>query len=222
VKIVDWGTIDYLMASERQLSLVEEVANGLADDTLVLCSHPPVVTVGRGTKPSDIFAWQGQTIETSRGGRATYHGPSQLVIYPILNLTNSRKHIPAKDVHAYLRALENATVEFLNLCGVKNAKAKTVTVPDSAEDAEGPLSLTGVWVNEKKIASIGIAVRKWTTYHGVAVNIHQDANAFRGINPCGFKSEIMTSVEEILDATISKDFVLKNATASYCNLLSAT
>lgn len=183
MRIEDWGLIEYESSVTKQLQLVDEVFAG-AEDRLVFCVHPPVVTLGRGTVLSeDVTGWSGSTIETSRGGRATYHGPNQQVIYPIINL----KRMGRQDVHAYLRALENATVVSLREAGLVNAEVRTAKV--------GDISLTGVWVGERKVASIGIAVRKWVTYHGVAINVRHDPSAFQGIRPCGFASDVMTSLE---------------------------
>jgi lipoyl(octanoyl) transferase len=188
MKIEDWGLIEYKSAVDRQLAAVDEIAAG-GEQRLVLCTHPPVVTIGRGTEPGDVDGWSGDTLETSRGGRATYHGPSQIVIYPLIDLRTARPGMPARDVHAYLRALEQATVQCLQATDLQT-EVRTSQL--------GELSLTGVWCGSKKIASIGIAVRKWITYHGVAINVLHDPEAFRGIRPCGFQSSIMTSVEEEL------------------------
>src|SRR5689334_816484 len=106
MKTIDWGLIEYSQATAKQIELVADLSeaadNGASDesvsDTIVFCAHKPVVTIGRGTKPGEVFGWQGSTVETSRGGRATYHGPSQIVAYPIVNLNRSR------DLHGYLRA----------------------------------------------------------------------------------------------------------------------
>ncbi len=162
-----------------------------AEERLVICTHPPVVTLGRGTPSEDILNWQGETIESTRGGRATYHGPSQMIIYPIVDLRKRREAVRAKDVHAYLRAVEMATVQGLHLLGLRNAEARTTKM--------GDMSLTGVWVGEKKIASIGVAVKKWVTYHGMALNVLKDEKAFQGIKPCGFSPSVMTSLEEQLE-----------------------
>ena len=105
MKFENWGTIDYKEAEERQLQYVEEVASGEREETIVLCDHPAVVTTGRATEDSDVFAWDGPVYEISRGGRATYHGPNQLVAYPILKLSTQRKNIKSKDINSYLRAL---------------------------------------------------------------------------------------------------------------------
>jgi len=205
INIQDWGVVDYETAVNRQLELVDALAGGdqSADgqstramgDTLVFCSHPPVVTLGRATTSEDLIGWDGDTIETARGGRATYHGPSQLVIYPIIDLRVRRADLPEKDIHAYLRVLEQTTVKALQSLGLVEAEARTTQA--------GEISLTGVWVGDKKIASIGIAVRKWISYHGIAINVEDDPQAFRGIRPCGFSSDVMTSVEAQLRSVAS-------------------
>lgn len=178
---------------EQQLELVEKVSKGLKPDTVVFCSHPPVVTIGRATQPEDIFSWAGETIEVSRGGRATYHGPSQLVIYPIFSLE------PKHNVVGFLRHFENIIVKVLASYAIK-AVGKSV---DKKITPEG-LEETGVWVRKQKIASLGLAVKQWTTYHGAALNVHHDPQAFQGLNPCGFKSSVMTSLEEVLQKPIDK------------------
>jgi lipoate-protein ligase B len=209
MRIEDWGSIEYELASRRQLLAVESVGTG-AESILVFCEHPSVVTLGRGVKPGDVFGWAGSTVETSRGGRATYHGPGQIVAYPIINLEASR------DLHAYLRLLEQAIVATLREFQIV-AEARTVNLgPDEP-------SLTGVWVGEHKIASIGIAVKKWVTYHGLALNVLDDPLAFQGINPCGFKTEIMTSMQAVLresgrDPSVSKRDIQKVLAANLTGL----
>jgi lipoyl(octanoyl) transferase len=187
LNFADWDLIHYNLATERQYELVEEVALG-APEMVVFCRHPSVVTLGRATEPGDVTGWTGETAETSRGGRATYHGPGQIVIYPILDLKKRER-----DLHGYLRGLESAVSRALHQIGILGAEARTVLVDE--------LSFTGVWVGDKKIASIGIAVRKWVTYHGCAINFAKDEMAFQGISPCGFQRSVMTSVEEILGET---------------------
>ena len=182
----DWGLIDYEQALQKQVDLVEAVSQDPSHPGfLIFCTHPAVVTTGRQTKPEDIFAWQGPVVEVSRGGRATYHGPSQLVVYPILNLKFARHSRGPQEVRGYLRALEQAIVETLKEFGISAA--------GKAEAEE-----TGVWVFDKKIASLGIAVKKWISYHGAAINLTFDPQAFAGMNPCGFKSDVMTSAEQQL------------------------
>lgn len=210
MRIEDWGLVEYEPAVERQLAAVEEVASGdpeATDETstanpnskhserIIICTHPPVVTLGRATAPEDLTGWNGTTVESSRGGRATYHGPNQIVIYPILDLRRKRAAFKERDIHAYLRAMEAATVVGLREMGLTRAEARTTEV--------GGISLTGVWIGDHKIASMGIAVRKWITYHGVAINILNDPSAFKGIRPCGFAADIMTSAESELGAKVS-------------------
>jgi lipoyl(octanoyl) transferase len=200
----DWGLIDYESALQKQLEYVDQVA---ADDNhpgfLVFCTHPAVVTTGRQTKPEDIFAWQGPVVEISRGGQATYHGPSQVVVYPIINLKQPRAGRGAQEIRGYLRDFEQAIVNTLKHFDVPAEGNQT----DKVED-------TGVWLETasglKKIASLGIAVKKWTTFHGAAINVLDDANAFQGINPCGYKSDTMISVEKFLGKKIkAEEFKLR-------------
>jgi lipoyl(octanoyl) transferase len=113
ISVQDWGLIDYELALQKQTDLVDLVHQELARETLVFCTHPPVVTLGRGTKPGDVFGWQGPAVEINRGGRATYHGPSQMVVYPILDL-NQR----GRDLHKYMRNLETAVVRALSDFGI--------------------------------------------------------------------------------------------------------
>lgn len=193
MRVEDWGLIDYELSSARQLERVDEIAGG-ADERLVICSHPPVVTLGRASQPDDLKGWTGPIFSSSRGGRATYHGPNQIVLYPMVDLRRVRADLPERDVHAYLRILEEVAVVALRELGLGQAEARTTEA--------GDLSLTGVWVGPKKIASIGIAVRKWITYHGIAVNILKDERAFQGINPCGFTANVMTSLEEEIGGPI--------------------
>lgn len=197
----DWGLVPYEDALDRMLGLVEKVAAGEHPGALVFCSHPPVITLGRATQPGDVFAWDGPILEISRGGRATYHGPSQLVVYPVFSLKQERRGRAPQEIAGYLRALEEAIVAALAEEGVeavgKSLKKKN---PDAAAADE-----TGVWVGERKIASLGIAVKKWVTYHGAAINIDRDPKAFSGMNPCGFRRDVMVSLEDVLNRPISRE-----------------
>lgn len=195
MKLIDWGLVDYNQALEQQLDLLEQVSAGEKKETLIYCTHPPVVTLGRAATSNDITGWTGSTYEISRGGKATYHGPNQLVVYPILDLKKiNRKSMPANDLHAYLRGFEQAIVDTLKTYDI----TATTTPTEEVESVDDKPQWTGVWVGNKKIASIGIAVKKWVTYHGAAINIENDSTAFQGINPCGFSSEVMTSLEELM------------------------
>ncbi len=192
----DWGLIDYNKSLKKQSDYLEIVA---ADNNhpgfLIFCSHSAVVTTGRQTQVDDIFAWNGPITEVSRGGRATYHGPSQLIIYPIVNLKKPRAGRGPQEVRGFIRALENCIVLTLSEYELQSC-GKTNT------DAESSLADTGVWVGEQKIASIGIAVRKWVSFHGAAINLLNDPLAFQGLNPCGYNSSVMTNLETCLNEEI--------------------
>ncbi len=129
-----------------------------------------------------------------KGGRATYHGPSQLVVYAIADLAKPRTRRKSRDVVGFLRDIENAIVLTLKEYGVesfgKSFQQKSLDLSAKEE--------TGVWIGDRKIASVGIAVKRWVTFHGAAINLDHDPNAFQGMSPCGFKSEVMISLEEHL------------------------
>lgn len=212
----DWGLISYEEAMNKQLEYVENLDAVLTKGEnhpgfLIFCSHPAVVTTGRQTQTSDIFSWQGPVIEVSRGGRATYHGPSQIVVYPIISLKNPRGQKAesdeprvAQDVRGYLRTFEAAIVKTLKHYGITTEGKTPQKMPGQAVETDE----TGVWMGNQKIASLGIAVKKWITYHGAAINFFNDPTAFTGINPCGFKTETMISVEKVVgDGKVSvEDF----------------
>lgn len=201
LEFIDWGIIEYSEALERQLTITEEVSQNHRPDTLIFCTHPPVVTMGRATKNDDVFGWRGMTIEVSRGGRATYHGPSQQVIYPILNLNQARHNRKEREIAGYIRALETAIVNSLRTYQVdaigRSPRRKDETSPVQEE--------TGVWVGNKKIASLGIGVKKWTTFHGAAINVDYDPTAFHGLKPCGFESSTMISLEQLINQKIDRN-----------------
>jgi lipoyl(octanoyl) transferase len=207
VEIQDWGLIDYEQALKKQEELVEKIASEKSEGILVFCSHPAVVTLGRKTQEGDVFAWNGPIKEISRGGRATYHGPSQIVVYPILNLEYEAPGRPKRDIGWFLRCLENSIVKTLTKYDVqatgKSLQKKSTAIENAQEE-------TGVWVGDKKIASLGIAIRKWITFHGAAINIDEDPRAFFGMNPCGFSSSTMISLEKILNKKVDRDKFQQN------------
>jgi lipoyl(octanoyl) transferase len=189
-----WGLVDYQVAVERQLHLVNELSLYQRTDTVVFCTHPPVVTLGRTTPKADLLSWSGSVIESSRGGRATYHGPSQLVVYPILDLRREdHAGLRARDVGGYIRLLGQCVVDVTRQLGIESVLRQGV---EKDEDGHAR-QLTGIWVGERKLASIGVAVKKWITYHGIAINLRSDPQAFSGIRPCGFKPGTMTSLQEL-------------------------
>ena len=177
IKFENLGHIDYQKALDYQLKVLEEVRLDPSQERILICSHPSVVTLGKKASIGEIQSWKGPTIPVSRGGKVTYHGPGQVVCYPILDL-----NLRNRDLHILLRNLDKATILNLEVLGVKAQRSENGT---------------GVWVSELKIASIGIAVKRWVSYHGIAINLFHDPLAFRGISPCGFSSKVMTSLEEL-------------------------
>jgi lipoate-protein ligase B len=178
----DLGRQSYARVLELQRSLARRrIAGDIEDDLLLLVEHEPVVTLGRGTRPHSLplsvsaLARKGIAVyEVERGGDVTFHGPGQLVGYPILDLRTHRE-----DLHWYLRSLERALIAGLDSLGIAAG-----TNP----------GLTGVWTRGRKIASIGIHVKQWITYHGFALNVSTDLSYFDLIVPCGIRDVVMTSV----------------------------
>ena len=177
---VRWlGRIGYAEALSLQEKMVaRKREDARAPDTLLLLEHDPVYTIGR---TPDQTSLRGAThlphpvFQINRGGQATYHGPGQLVGYPIIDLRNC-----GQDLHKFLRWIEELLVELLTSFGIE------------AQRREG---LTGVWVDHRKIASIGVGVRHWITMHGFALNVCGDLSPFAKITPCGIANVTMTSIE---------------------------
>ena len=189
--VVDWGRTDYRAAWDRQTDLVSRRLVGEIGDTLVFTEHEPVFTVGlrRGADshlvwPDDRLSREGvQVVKTNRGGDITYHGPGQIVGYPIVSLAARR------DLHAYLRFLEQVLINALGSLGL------------AADRREGK---TGIWLGHRKIAAIGVAVRRWVAYHGFALNVEPDLAHFGGIVPCGISANdgTVTSMRVELGRTV--------------------
>ena len=178
------GRLAYEKGIELQEFLVREKVAGESNDDLLLLEHDPVYTMGRARDESSIGEEDRlphPIHRTNRGGQATYHGPGQLVGYPILNL-NRR----GRDLHRYLRFLEEVIIGILAEYSVRGARRD---------------GLTGVWVEERKIASIGVGVRRWISMHGFALNVARDLPGFDEIIPCGIAGVRMTS----LSAECEKD-----------------
>lgn len=170
------GRVPYAQAQAWQEALVARRMAG-GRDALLLLEHPPVYTLGRGADARHLGAaatGEVPVIRAHRGGQVTYHGPGQLVGYPILDL---RQHRP--DIRWYLRTLEEVLISALRDLGI---------------DADRRAGLTGVWVGERKIASIGVAIRRWVSWHGFALNVSRDLSGFAAITPCGIAGVEMTSV----------------------------
>lgn len=170
------GRTSYAECYELQKALVEERAADAIGDVLILTEHEPVITLGRGVAPASFEAGDVPVVEIERGGEATYHGPGQLVAYPILKLPEGRR-----DLHRYLRDLEEVVIGVLAEFDLEATRKK---------------DLTGVWIGPQKICSIGVAVRRWVTYHGLAVNLHTDLSAFQSFQPCGLDPNVMTRLAD--------------------------
>jgi lipoate-protein ligase B len=193
-KVVDLGIREYGDTWELQKRLVAERQADQIGDTLLLVEHPDVITLGRrSSSKSNVLSDEIPQFEIERGGDVTYHGPGQLVGYPILRLDE-----PERDLHRYLRKLEEALIA---VCG-------DFGLAGSRKDG-----LTGVWLGEKKVASLGIAVRRWVTLHGFALNVSTALDRFRSINPCGLDAAVMTSLSEAAGRAITVDEVKPRAIA---------
>jgi lipoate-protein ligase B len=201
-KVYKFGRIPYDKALTLQLALLEKRKRGEIEDTLLLLEHPPTFTIGRRGNMGNMLAAgdalkkEGITLEViSRGGDITFHGPGQLVGYPIMDLNNM-----GRDIHNYLRNLEETLILALEGYGIK------------ARRVEG---VTGVWAKWHKIASIGVGVKRWITYHGFALNVNTDLSYFDRIVPCGIPDVKMTSVQrwlaqkEELDMADAEDAVIR-------------
>ena len=195
------GTMEYRAALDLQDALVEARQQGRIGDLLLLLEHPHVYTLGRGASERFIVAPPRDVpiYRVSRGGQVTYHGPGQLVGYPILKLEGA-----ARDVHGYLRALEQVLIDALARCEI------------TAGRRDG---LTGVWVDRRKIASLGVGIRRWTTLHGFAVNVATDLGCFDAIVPCGIKGCVMTSIAAEGRPEISVDAFAKLVQERFAALL---
>ncbi|MCE9611290.1 MAG: lipoyl(octanoyl) transferase LipB [Chthoniobacter sp.] len=191
------GRLPYAEALALQESLVaRKIADPGTPDTLLLLEHEPVFTIGRTPDRSslrDVAALPHPLVVTGRGGQATYHGPGQLIGYPILDLKPR-----GQDLHRYLRALEEMLIALCAQFGVTGTRRE---------------GLTGVWVGEKKLASIGIGVRRWISLHGFALNVGGDLAPYRAITPCGIADVEMTSLERETGRVISVEAAATTAAA---------
>ncbi|HEY6061248.1 MAG TPA: lipoyl(octanoyl) transferase LipB [Gemmatimonadales bacterium] len=170
------GRVPYRAALAWQRALAEERISGRRGDLLLLLEHDPVVTLGRTSDSGNLLQPGGiDVVEVERGGDVTYHGPGQLVGYPILDLSGYRQ-----DLHWYLRTLEDALIVALARLDIAAGREP---------------GRTGVWTSGRKIASIGVHVKRWVTWHGFALNVTTDLAAFDRIVPCGIPGVIMTSIQ---------------------------
>jgi lipoate-protein ligase B len=194
--VLDLGLREYVYVWNLQRKLAELRSQKKTPDTLILVEHPHVFTVGKavpGEVPTQISGVPVFRIE--RGGQWTYHGPGQLVGYPILDL-DAR----LRDIRGFLRKIEETLILAIAKFGV---------------DAERHEGQTGVWVKTKKIASIGAAIRNWISFHGFALNVNTDLNYFQLITPCGFPGSTMTSMQALLGEKVNFDLVKQEVNEAF-------
>ena len=177
-----------------QEKLLDQRIRDEIPDTLIFCEHQPVITRGRGLQrvegrierasPLPFVPEGTESIDTNRGGDLTWHGPGQLVLYPIVKLGGDGvigKKI-GQDVNAYIRFLENIFIDILSEWGI---------------EASSKPGGSGVWIGPKKVASVGIALRRWVSYHGIALNVVNDLSPFQLFDPCGFEASVMTRLIDL-------------------------
>ena len=205
------GRLDYAEALELQRNIARDrIAGTIQQDVLLLMEHPPVVTMGRASKEQHLVASPEflkskgvELFEVERGGDVTFHGPGQLVGYPIIDLKRHRQ-----DLHWYLRKIEESLIN---------------TLADFGIPGERNTAYTGVWTRGKKIASIGVHARDWVTWHGFALNVNTDLSYFDLIIPCGIDGVVMTSIaREIGSELVSMQDVRDRVSAKFAEAFDLT
>lgn len=202
IDVIDWGRTRYAEAFEKQKARVALRKSGACGDALILTEHDPVFTLGLRKGADQHLIWDQTTLtaqgievfQSNRGGDITYHGPGQIVGYPILSFQGR------KDLHAYLRDLEDVVIRTLARFGLNGARRK---------------NKTGIWLETRKICAIGVAVKSWVTYHGFALNVNPDLDHFRGIVPCGITDGTVTSLAHELGFSIEMAKVKATLTVEF-------
>lgn len=204
------GVMDYARALDFQRAVAKaRIAAEIPEDVLLLVEHPPVVTMGRSSKDAhllaspELLAARGvELFDVERGGDVTFHGPGQLVGYPIIDLTRHKK-----DLHWYLRQVEEALIVALATFGIA---------------AERNPGLTGVWTQGRKIASIGVHARDWVTWHGFALNVSTDLTYFDLMVPCGIQAVTMTSIEREVGRRVAMNEVEEEVVKAFGGVFALT
>jgi lipoyl(octanoyl) transferase len=196
------GRIAYAEAHDLQEALVARRKAGDVPDTLLLLEHPHVITLGRSSNRANVIASEVERanlsvelFETGRGGDVTYHGPGQLVGYPIVNLAPDRC-----DIRKYVRDLEEVLIR---------------TASDFGVTAGRIAGLTGIWVNGAKLAAIGVRISRWVTMHGFALNVTTDLSYFQLIVPCGISDRTVTSLEKLLGEKVDLEHVARSVASHF-------
>jgi lipoate-protein ligase B len=201
---LDLGRTKYKDAWDMQKKIVELRAQNKIPDTLILTEHDPVITMGRATVKSNLLTPPDELkkrgidlFQIERGGDITYHGPGQLVAYPIIDLNNR-----GRDLHTYLRELEEVVILTIAEFGLTGTRKK---------------GLTGVWVENHKLTAIGVAVKHWISYHGLALNVNTDLSYDQLINPCGITQFPVGSVSSMLNKKVSFNEVKKSLAGHFAD-----
>lgn len=200
-RTIDAGMLQYEEALKLQHRLVGERGSGAIEDTILLLQHPPVYTVGKRELESRTEIEGVPVYQIDRGGKTTFHGPGQVVVYPIIDLA-----LFNRDLHAYIYFLEETAIQVLHSFGI---------------EATHQQGFTGVWTQGRKIAAIGIRVNKvnkrWITSHGLALNVNTDLRYFHSIMPCGMNPQDVTSMERELGGRLDEKDVVKRLAECFCN-----
>ncbi len=210
IDIIHLGRMEYSQALELQMEKWRKVSAEEEPDTLFLVEHPPVLTLGVRGKKENILISEAELArfgvsvqQVNRGGDVTYHGPGQIVGYPIMNL----KHW-GRDIHDFVERIENTFITLLKRdYGISSSSAHK--------------TYTGVWVGEEKITAIGIQVKRWTTMHGFAFNVNTDLSHFRWIVPCGLSDRGVTSVEKLTGEKQDMDQLMSRTGEIFCECFNA-
>jgi len=207
--VYNLGLLDYQQAFDLQDRLLSRRIAGEIADTLLLLEHPPTLTMGRGDDEKNLLVSEARLLEqgiaiypTDRGGSITWHGPGQLVAYPIIDLDRRDR-----DIHAYVRDLEEVIIRVLEAYAIAAGR----------DDKN-----IGVWVGPEKIAAIGVRVKKWVTKHGFALNVNSDLTHFSLINPCGITDRGVTAMAKVLGHEVAMADIRNQVTASFADVFGMT
>jgi len=199
------GLVGYREAYHLQRKLLRQRFDGEIKDTILLLEHPPTITIGKSGSLENVLVSQEQLARegislffTDRGGDVTYHGPGQLVAYPIIDLRNR-----GRDIHRYVHDLEEVVIR---------------TLSDFSIEARRDEGHAGVWVKEEEIAAIGLSIKRWITMHGIALNVNPNLAHFSLINPCGFSDRRATSISRLLSQDIPMEEVMQRLIARFADV----
>ena len=201
LQIQDLGLCSYKEVWDLQKNIHAERIAGKDQDTLLLVEHTPVYTFGKNAEKNHLLQHYPKNVQIyhiERGGEITFHGPGQLVGYPILDLNNYKKSISW-----YMRSLEQVIIDTLNLYGLEAIRKD---------------GLTGVWIGDEKIAALGVRISRWVTMHGFALNVNTNLDYYDGIIPCGILEYGVTSMEKLFNYKINMDDMKKNLISCFRNI----